>query len=285
MPGISHDSQKLFLSGDGQRLAILQEEWDIRPSKDVKPIYRLRVWSVPTGKLLQEKRLHNIYYLDGIYDAFTLSADEKQLFQADIDYWGSHGERLHHVLMHERVANRTIKLPSPKLVISSDCKKPVFSTDGELLALKVDGIDKEESRQGLNNTVCVWNFRTRKLLWTHHDPDFTPAVYKFSPDKTMLAIGGRDALSKGAIGKLLVLDAKSGKLLQCLTEQSSLDKFHQSRTDIQARVTDTITRRSTWIQQFPGDSGGVESLEFSPDSQKLAAVYDSGEIKMWRVPQ
>jgi WD40 repeat protein len=146
----------------------------------------------------------------------------------------------------------------------------VFTPDGYTLAADI--------KIEYSLVVQVWNVTTDKLLYSlpdRHEPIF-------SPDGNLLAF------SYG--GKIEILDAKTGKLLNSIQAGWNF-AFSPNGDSIAVRLSDLATSSEvlfelldiqTWQPRckFVAKSGSV-SLSFSPDGKQFAAENAPGTAQVW----
>ncbi len=136
-----------------------------------------------------------------------------------------------------------------------------FSSDGNLLAAGHSWQD-----------VHVWDLRTGALLsFLHAHVEWVHAL-DFSPDGSLLAVGG--AHDEGVV--LCNLKARAGK------HQSVVPPHWRSSKE---GVTET---QRTWPEQYPGeeiylDTGHsrTRGVAFSPDGRTVATVAADAALKLW----
>ena len=146
-----------------------------------------------------------------------------------------------------------------------------------------------------DGTIWCYDLAHRQLLWKYYSGRVSSDFLHFSPDATMLAIGGADFDYRiNGSGFLRILDSKSGALLHSYTEQTL---WQQIRDRTRIAVLKAIDNNSYLKSRFPdifhainfppapGNSGHVKHIAWSPDSKLLAASYEDGSVKIWRVKE
>jgi WD40 repeat protein len=159
-----------------------------------------------------------------------------------------------------------------------------------------------------NGEIWCYDLPHRSLKWRYYRKEFTPNILTFSPDSKMLAAGGDSSgyYFKGiprldqlnGTGLLTVIDAKTGKLLRAFTQQTLWQQIHdrtliaiaqlQGRPKPSEKKDGRHDNLHTYDYDFapPSDkSEHVELITWSPDSSLLAAAYEDGSVKIWRVKE
>ncbi|RYG75491.1 hypothetical protein EON80_00505 [bacterium] len=133
------------------------------------------------------------------------------------------------------------------------------------------GIRKTPIMNSDTSDILVWE-AGGKLLFHQEQEHFKANAASFSPDARFLAVGGRDlkSLAKETDGRLLVYDIASGKIVKDLREATW--------TDMAKRPFTNYTKAP-----IPGFTGPVQHLSWSLNGRLLAAAYNNGGVRVWRV--
>jgi WD40 repeat protein len=153
------------------------------------------------------------------------------------------------------------------------------------------GVTSEEG----DGTIWCYDLARRQLVWKYYPGWGSSDSLHFSPDATMLAIGGADFDYRiNGSGFLRIIDSKSGTLLHSYTEQTL---WQQIRDRTRIAILKAIDNNSYLKSRFPdifhainfppapGNSGHVKHIAWSPDSKLLAASYEDGSVKIWHVKE
>lgn len=157
-----------------------------------------------------------------------------------------------------------------------------------------------------NGEIWCYDLPHRCLKWRYYRENFCPDILHFSPNSKMLAAGG-DATGydfegnprldqlNGA-GILSVLDAKNGNVLRAFTEQTL---WQQIRDRTRIAIIQLQSRQKSDEGSSYNNKGSynynsapladksehVEQIAWSPDNKFLAASYEDGTVKLWRVTE
>ena len=223
----------------------------------------LRLWSVPSGQLLENFRAHRGYIFDAAFPQYSsqeyvATAGEDK--PSTVKIWN-----LKERVLHRTIINRTGNLHS--VAFSRDLETMAFSSAGKPAVIK------------------LWDYRVDQEIATLRG--HSENVYKvlFSPDGSKLVSGGFDQTIK-------IWDTNSGLEERTLTGHNSFifdiaispdGKLIASAgsNDKTARLWDLATGKELKI--FSG-MGHVVSVDFSADGKYLAtASYDEKGIRIWDV--
>jgi hypothetical protein len=146
-----------------------------------------------------------------------------------------------------------------------------FSPDGQTLA-----------SGSADNTIKLWNWRSRKLLQTLEGHANVVLSEAFSPDGQTLASGSADNTIK-------LWDISRGELLFTLKEHSdivwSVAFSPDGQTLASGSADNTIKlwdiSRGVLLHTIRRHSSSVRSVAFSPDGQTLASGSADNTIKLW----
>jgi len=153
-----------------------------------------------------------------------------------------------------------------------------------------------------NGTIWCYDIPNRQLKWKYSQELTFPHMLMFSPDGTMVAVAGDNINYRlNGLSFLNVIDAKTGKLIHSYTEQSL---NQQIRDRIRIYFLQKLLRGTSKLQRFantnkwrdkismslnsppaPGNSGQIQDIAWSPDNKSLAASYEDGSVKIWRVKE
>ena len=148
-----------------------------------------------------------------------------------------------------------------------------YSPDGQTLA------------SGSNdNTIKLWNVKTRKLLQTLTGHSSLVSSVAYSPDGQTLASGSDDNTIK-------LWNVNTGNLLQTLNGHSkwvySVAYSPDGQTLASGSADNTIklwnVNTGNPLQTLNGHSSWVISVAYSPDGQTLASGSKDKTIKLWNV--
>ena len=154
-----------------------------------------------------------------------------------------------------------------------DCRTPVFSPDGQTLAM----IGKDNNNL---NTIKLWNLNTEKEIAATGVVVSSAQSGAFSPDARTIAVGGyRDI-------ELWDLDTKQevATLTSHLDGVFSVAFSRDGQTLVSASYDKTIkvwdVENKKAIATLTGFSGGLESMAFSPNGRTIA-VGGWKNIELW----
>lgn len=239
-----HSGPVLAINPDGQTLA----------SSDNQDRGYIKIWHLPTGKLLQNLCGHRklIYSLAISSDTQTLVSGSHK-----IKIWNlSTGKPLRTLLGHRQSVYSLAISPDGQILASGSQDQTIklwHLDTGELiqtlsghsesvysLAINPDGQTLASSSE--DKTIKLWHLDTGKLLRTLTDHSGTVYTVAVSPDGQTLASGSQDKTIK-------LWNLETGELLHTLN----------------------------------GHSGPVRSVSISADGQTLASSSEDKTIKIWRV--
>ncbi|MBV9469028.1 MAG: hypothetical protein JOZ57_07255 [Abitibacteriaceae bacterium] len=273
-------------SQDGKRLAVVYRVPDTTNLRPGVLTVCIRVWDVTSGRLLwQDVGPHqwvpsSRVALHGARDhalqiTSTQGGVRNDLWQIGLqDMPGRHPLPLH------TAAIKTIAPNWRFLTVSPDEHRAAAALRESGLSFNLNDED---------GTVCLFSAKSGQLFWKQQR-GLAPVTLKFSPDSRILAVGYEDyngvddAFPFYLKGKLLLWDTRSGRLLADLGEQTPGQHWQERQRRLRARLGLAPVPPFAPMTLLPGDSGAVTSLAFSPDSKRVAAGYEDGEIKIWRVP-
>jgi WD40 repeat protein len=118
--------------------------------------------------------------------------------------------------------------------------------------------------------------------------DRTRGVYAFAPDGQLLAANGLLAPGNNPVEEVVLIDAKTGRMLANLGKVGAISclAFSPDGATLacggageEALVWDVGTRQPRG--RLGGHKGGVRSLAFSADGKTLAAGTAGGAVKLW----
>jgi|GEM_PF-2264010 len=175
---------------------------------------------------------------------------------------------------------------------------PALSPNQNLLAAMADHKWFE------NGEIWCYDLAHHNLKWRYYRAAFSPSKLQFSPDNKFLAAGGGSTGNTtgnsarldqlNGTGILSVLDANTGELLHGFTEQTLWQQIrdrtqmeisrlkHLRQSDENKIRTQNVSHHTYPIP--PVDASEMVGLiAWSPDSKFLAAAYEDGSVKIWRV--
>jgi WD40 repeat protein len=146
-----------------------------------------------------------------------------------------------------------------------------------------------------NGTIWCYDISNRQLKWKYSQEFTFPHMLMFSPDGTMIVVAGDNINYRpNGLGFLNVIDAKTGKLIHSYTEQT-LNQQIRDRTGIYllTKLSHVPFIQKRFQQKLffavnspaPENSGRIHDIAWSPDSKSLAASYEDGSVKIWRVKE
>ena len=234
---------------------------------------KVRLWKLPEGTLVKEFVGHQgtVWSVDFSADGNTVasSGDDKTIRLWDI----SSGEQKHALTDHKLIVwdikfspdgkylasgsfDHTIKIwdvmPGNLLhTISSHTEAVVslaFSHDGQKLVSTSD-----------DKSIKIWNTQDWSLIRTLHTPEHQQAV-DFSPDDSLLIMGGRD---KPAIGELMQ------------------NFFGDSRYNPGVSMRLWNVHSGKLLQTFSAHANDVNDVSFSNDGKWFAGASSDRTVSVW----
>ena len=192
------------------------------------------------------------------------------------------------------IDGKIIKLPFSKSSsgFQFTWSKPTLSSDETLYASVSSSDSGGFEWNGEDGTIWCYDLPHRSLRWKYYKSRQGPDKLLFSPDGTMLAVGGYSYGYSGTAGYVSILDARTGKLIHGFTEQTLWGQISdRTRYFITGELYDIgfLKKRfgkgmeDYYRRKPPGNSGLPLSLAWSPDNKMLAAAYADGSLKLWRV--
>jgi WD40 repeat protein len=167
------------------------------------------------------------------------------------------------------------------LQINDQCKisnihKMAFSPDGKKLAMSDE-----------DTTLMVWELNdhkcTKSMKFFSHRKKIESVI--FSPDGTMIAAGSRDFtikiwdLSKGEDSLPKNLQGHNHSVTSLAFSRDGKALVSGSR-DKSAKVWST--KNGSLIRELPGSGGFVNSVDFSPDGEKIIVAGNRLSLTTWR---
>ena len=194
-----------------------------------------------------------------------------------------------------------LPLPEESLDFEFGWINSTLSANGRYFAAASNTAPGGWSLDGKDGTIWCYDIQNRTLKWKYPPGKDLPDEMLFSPDGTMLASGGSNYDYRfNGYSFLNVIDVKTGKLLHSFTEQT-LSQQIRDRTKIYYLETllhlsfrfRHLTNIERWRDKIsraeespaPGNSGQIQDIAWSPDSKLLAASYEDGSVKIWRVKE
>lgn len=129
--------------------------------------------------------------------------------------------------------------------------------------------------------VISINLHTKTRLWKTTEAGFRPTLTLPSADGKYVACSGIEISKSYSFllsGKIVLLNAHTGEIVARFStntwqaQDARWKKFWKTRN------------RGPIRPLASGETGEVFSLAFSPDDRYLAAGYENGSIKLWRIP-
>lgn len=193
------------------------------------------------------------------------------------------------------INGKTVKLPFP---YRTNSYENMFKWDKA--ALSQDQKFFAAASSNSNGTIWCYDIPNRQLKWKYSRELTFPHLLMFSPDGTMVAVTGNNINYRlNGLNFLNIIDTKTGKLIHSYTEQTL---NQQIRDRIRIYFLQKLLRGTSKLQRFaninewrdkismslnsppaPGNSGQIQDIAWSPDNKSLAASYEDGSVKIWRV--
>ena len=222
----------------------------------------------------------------------TITVTKNFIHWFDPDY----RQKPKNALLLNELNGNTIALPFPEKTpdFSFGWNSPVISKDQKYYATVSTSVPDGWIENGKDGKIWCYDLSHRSLKWKYYGDEQFPNRLTFSPDGTMLASSGSDYNYRiNGVGFLNVIDVKTGQLLHSFTEQTLSQQIRdRTRIYLLKKFLNVPFIQKRFQQKFsfamgsppaPGNSGRVESISWSPDSKTLAASYQEGSVKVWRV--
>ena len=273
----------LAISPDGRTLVTGSETGRDEPSMSLETgkshwkkrahASKIKVWDVPTGKLL--------YTLPTRYPVWSVavSPDGKTLVSSTTNV-SSDTQGVSRDNSSDRGNLQIWSLRTGRLLHTI----PKSADDGMYIAISPDG---KMVASGANEAIKLWNLQTGELINTLEPQSSGVNSIVFSPDGQLLASTGFD-------GKIKVWNLPTGELIRTLEGQSgsigSLAISADGQTLVSGVTNGGFGSISTWdlrtgelMNKFnPPDA--LVSIAVSPDGKTLASGswdYREGTIRIW----
>ena len=150
-----------------------------------------------------------------------------------------------------------------------------FSPDGKYLATA-----------STDRTVKVWNTESGFIKFDFTDPKHSFGSVRFSPDKKILAAGGGSGkkikiwnLADGSLQKIIQDDPVNPCIIGSINFSPDSKQIVAACRTQKAQLWDVNTGNALF--PLKGHSGGVMSVDFSPDGKLLAATSED-KVKLWQ---
>ena len=241
-----------------------------RVAVTASPDKTVRVWDLPSGRLLQVLRPPIGPGNEGMLYAVALSADATVV--ATAGWTGYDWNRQFHVLLFDRASGQLLRrLQGP---VASSIVKLAFSPDGRWLAATLSGT------QG----VRVWDWRNGGQPLAERDYGNSSFGAVWMPDGQLLTSSHdgklrRYTLAAGRLDKLAEVQASGGARPHGLAATADGTRVAVAYADVaRVEVLDGATLAPLFAADTAAvDNGQLAAVAFSSDGQALAATGS------WRV--
>jgi WD40 repeat protein len=229
------------------------------------PGYATREVADVLGRTIGAARLRSSKKMDGPINKAAFSPDQKRLLVSLED------NTLH-----------LLRWPEAQEEI------PVQGQDGKYWAPRFAPTGQYFSALAVGGSVRIWNAETGKVEQDLTPPG-SPAVLRFSPDGTMLAVGGNFTAWVWHLGEekpFLTLDGHKNQ--QGASFSVTAVAFNPTASLIATGALDDTVRfwdlrRGTQVGLLRGHTAPVEFLEFSADGQELLSASQDSTVRIWNV--
>lgn len=196
---VTEDITSIYFAPNGNEFFTIQNKWIYDSNSSNASHYESRIarWNLSNGKILEE------YPISKDYIGVTDVNREKHIFILGEES----GFRGWDFLTHEEVFSLTGQTGSLNSI--------VLSPDGEKLITVGDDFG--------NGLTQLWDLTNRQAIKTFDHYSFTPASFKLSPDEKLVAVVGRNRITR-------VLDVSTGEVLYTLSGGGPLAFSPDSKT-------------------------------------------------------
>lgn len=276
---------RLSFSADGRTVFLgtktgLVHRWDLASRKELPPLSKhvgaaagvhvlpdgktilttgadglIRRWDAQTGRQLSEPpgyagRTHSAYSPDG---RIVAVGDER----GRLELWNARGGRLLHVLRRDGAA----------------VTKLAFRADGKVLA---------ESRA--DNAVHFWAVPAGDEQSALHCGKEQDLSYlwdmRFSPDGQRLLIADHNYHARcwDIKGEKALWGGRSGRLAFAPDGKTVLTEFAGPELEVRDAASGKVRNKLRWTRNQPEFLGGISTLAYSPDGQRIAVGIRTGAV-------